>query len=496
MPNGHSLPPAVGLRVLRQIVFILPETEVFAESQDKLFKRLQSESIDYREVVERPEARLQAIEVAPHVDVHRICEEYVRDGVARSAEQNRFLHSSRTNDALYDHQWALPRMGTERAWPHARRVINLDAPGQIIAITDSGIQPRHPDLAGHLWTDGAGHHGIDVLDGGFDVSDTEGHGTQLAGTIGAVSNNAIGIAATEWPTRIMAVKFLDARVRPTALWGAVAILTAVAMHARVITAAWGVGIAFAFLREAIRIAAARDVVIVAAAGNEGLDNDVLPTYPAGYQNGALDNCPNLISVMASDRHDDQAGFSNYGRQRVHLAAPGIGVLSTETYFGLPRYRAFTGTSASCAYVSHAAAIIRAMHTNWTAAEVRRHLVASVDRSPWLKCIARGRLSLERAVCGPFRVTAPVANTQWGIGQPGPITWQNSYVTGRPTTDVRILISRDNGVTFVPFGPTHPNNGVFTINNVPGPAAAAVKLRIRSEQGAGLYADSPAFSITP
>ncbi len=295
----------------------------------------------------------------------------------------------------------------------------------------------------------------------------------------------------------MAVKFLDARVRPTALGGAVAILMAVAMkNTRVITAAWGVGIAFSFLRDAIRVAAAQDVVIVAAAGNEGLDNDVLPTYPAGYQNGAPDNCPNLISVMASDRYDDQAGFSNYGRQRVHLAAPGIGVLSTETYFGLPRYRGYTGTSASCAYVSHAAAIIRAMHTNWTAAEVRQHLVASVDKSPWLKCIAQGRLSLARAVCGPFTVTAPIATTLWKIGQPGPITWGDSYVTGRPTTDVRVLISHDNGVNFVPFGPKHPNSGAFTINNVPGPAAAAVKVRIRSEQGPGLFADSPAFSITP
>src|SRR5207244_8839363 len=124
----------------------------------------------------------------------------------------------------------------------------------IVAIVDSGIHTPHPDLAGHLWSDGAGHHGGNLVTGGFDVSDTVGHGTMLAGTIGAISNNAIGIAAAQWPMRLMAVKFYDIRTPPNALSGAWAILWALMRGARVITTAWGVGIPVGFLRGMLSVA--------------------------------------------------------------------------------------------------------------------------------------------------------------------------------------------------------------------------------------------------
>ena len=491
MPNGHTDTPADPLRVLRQIVFTLPKDQSFIESQRALFKRL--EGIDYRRLVAVPEARLQAIEVAPHEDVERICEDFVAEGVAEAAERNRFLRPAQVvDDPLYEQQWALPRMGAELAWSHAMSVLNPAAPGVTVAIVDTGIQTRHPDLAAHLWRDAAGNHGENVITGGFDVSDADGHGTQLAGTIGAVSNNTIGIAAAEWPVRLMAIKFLDVRHPPTALSGALGILAAARLNAQVINAAWGVGIAFWFLRVAIQVAALKDIVVVAAAGNDGLDNDRLPTYPASYRNGFPDFCPNLISVMASDRHDDKASFSNYGGTRVHLGAPGISVLSTETYFGLlPRWRAFSGTSPASAYVTYAAALLRAMHSQWTAVEIRDHLVASVDESPWLKCIAQGRLSLARAIGGPFAFTAPVAGTLWPAGAPAQITWTNRYVTGRPTATVRIEISK-NGGAYAMLAAGQPNNGACIV--MAPEAVAAARLRIRSDQGPGLFADSDVFAV--
>jgi Subtilase family len=180
-----------------------------------------------------------------------------------------------------------------------------------------------------------------------------------------------------------------------------------------------------------------------------------------------------------------------GQTRVHLGAPGVGVLTTETYFGLPRWRAFSGTSPASAYVTYAAALLRAMHPAWTAVEIRNHLVASVEKSPWLKCIAQGRLSLERAIGGPFAFTLPVAGTLWAAGAPAQITWTNSYVTGKPTTTITVEISK-NGGPYAMLAAGQANDGACTV--IAPAAVAAARLRIRSDQGPGLFADSAAFTV--
>jgi len=213
----------------------------------------------------------------------------------------------------------------------------------------------------------------------------------LAGTVGAISNNALGIAGAEWPIRLMAVKFHDVRRPPTALYGAAAIVWAVLHGARVINAAWDVGLPLVFLRLAIQFAGLARVVFVAGAGNDGLDNDVLPTYPASY------NLPNVISVMASDEEDDKPGFSNYGAMTVHLAAPGVRILSTHSYLLTPQWRMYSGTSPACAHVAHAAALVSALHPGWTPAQIRARLIATADPSRWLTCVAHGRLNLAQAI---------------------------------------------------------------------------------------------------
>src|SRR5205085_5254328 len=99
--------------------------------------------------------------------------------------------------------------------------------------------------------------------------------------------------------------------------------------AAVINASWHVGMESQVMFDAIDYAAQNDGVVVAAAGNEGTNNDQLPVWPASY------TLPNVISVMASNRHDDKPSFSNYG-QTVHLAAPGSGILSTHHYWLAPQ----------------------------------------------------------------------------------------------------------------------------------------------------------------
>ena len=498
MPIDHTKPPKRG-DIYQQIIVTLPDEGSWQSRRSNLSKALGG--VDHEIIGSIEEISAVLVQFGPHEDVARVSSRLVDMGVAVAAEQNRPLYPSAVvNDPGYPQQWALSKIGAETAWLRARRVVNTSAPGVIVAVIDTGIDTQHPDLAGHIWNDGAGNEGFNLIAWNYDISDTEGHGTELAGTIGAVSNNTRGIAAAEWPVRLMAIKFIDVANRPTAWTGAVAITWAALQGAQIINAAWGVGIPYVFLRNAIRFAKQRGILVVAAAGNDGLDNDALRTYPASYGADPADDCPNLISVMASDRNDDKAWFSNYGRTYVHLAAPGVGVLTTASSFGeIPttaashdRYRAYTGTSAACALVTNAAVLVKTMNPGWTPEEIRNHLIASADFSPWLKCVARGRLNLDRAVRGPFMITSPIAGDQWTIASTAVVTWTNSYVTGRPTTSVTLELSAD-GAPYAAIATLRPNSGSCTVVTPNNPVGIAM-LRIRSDQGPKLFAESDPFKI--
>lgn len=506
MSNDQTseFPPTEYSEIYRQILVTLAEKGAFVDLLDEFFKLLAG--VDYTRLVEVEDLRLVAIQVAPEVDVFSVLRVLrSAQSVVEDVEQNRPVRLTQAvNDPLYWDQWALQRIGAEPAWRHALSVINPADPGVVVAVIDTGIHTRHPDLVGHLWNDGAGHHGRNILIdptninptniNAFDVSDTDGHGTLLAGTIGAISNNAAGIAAAEWRIRLMAVKFLDARHSPTVLYGALAIRWAANHGAQIITAAWDVGLPSRLLRTAILFANSRGVLFVAGAGNDGLDNAKLPTYPATY------NVPNVVSVMASDREDDRPGFSNYGRTTVHLAAPGVGILSTHTYFGTPQWRFYSGTSPACAHVVYAAALLKATNPTWTPAQIREHLVASVDLSPYLVCISGGRLSLARAVCGPLKITAPGPGVNWAKGTPNQVTWTNTYATPL-CTKVRVLLSANGG----PFGLLHLDSGPVAINQptingtcqvrAPNVSISNARLRLQSEEGPGLYDESVVFKVS-
>jgi subtilisin family serine protease len=298
------------------------------------------------------------------------------------------------NDPLYQDQWAfhkpqwdLYQMDAQGGWNCA------PGPGTpvVVATIDSGIAQLHPDLMGRV-------HPLSrrIIGSTFDthIEDEDGHGTFVAGTIAAITDNAIGMASASWPVtvRLLVMKFHDPWNPLSAANAAKAIAVAVASGARIINASWHVGMPSNFLLASVFFARLRDVLVVAAAGNEGTNNDVLPIYPASW------NLPNVISVMATNHRDDRPSFSNYGRNTVHIAAPGVGVLSTHYYLGAPRWRTYSGTSAAAAQVSAAAALVRAFRPLWTAPQVRAHLMASVDPFRFLDCVAGGRLSLRRAIC--------------------------------------------------------------------------------------------------
>ena len=312
-------------------------------------------------------------------------------------EQNMAMgQAAAPNDPLYQDQWAfykpqwdLYQMDAQGGWNCAK------GPGApiVVAVIDSGIARLHPDLTGLVHP--ASRRIIGSL---FDnlIEDEDGHGTFLSGTIAALTdtNPAIGMASATWPitVRLLVLKFYDPRNPLDAASAAKAIAWAVSNGAKVINASWHVGMPSNFLLASILYARFMDVLFVAAAGNEGTNNDTLPIYPASW------GLSNVVAVMATNQHDDRPSFSNYGRNTVHVAAPGVQVLSTHYYLGSPAWRTYSGTSAAAAQVSAAAALIRAFKPGWNAPRVRAHLMASVDPSPFLDCIAAGRLSLRRVVC--------------------------------------------------------------------------------------------------
>jgi subtilisin family serine protease len=301
----------------------------------------------------------------------------------------------------------------------------LGSRNTVVGVVDTGIDHTHPDLAGNIWsapatfsvtiggqriTCAAGTHGFNAITRSCDPFDDHFHGSHVAGTIGAVGNNGVGVAGVNWFASIMGLKFLSSNGSGTTADAINAIEFAVQAKAafpsggadvRVLSNSWaGGGFSQALLDE-INRANQNEMLFVAAAGNSASNNDAVPTYPASYA------APNVVAVAATSNQDALASFSNYGANSVHLGAPGVQVLST-----LPggTYGYLSGTSMATPHVSGAAALLLSRCTANTAA-VKSLLVNNVDRIPALSgmTITGGRLNLGRAIdaCGPAGNTPPV-----------------------------------------------------------------------------------------
>src|SRR5437660_6265682 len=245
MPNGHKQPPTRE-EIYRQIIVTLPDSAPIITARQALFDALHASGVEFQHIDSIELLHAELLLLAAGEDVHAVCRHVISVGAAVTAEQNGALHSAGVvapvvNDPLYRHQWALPQISAEPAWLRAQTMVNLFAPGVVVAVVDSGIQTAHPDLVNHLWIDGFGNHGFNTITGGGNVIDGDGHGTRLAGLIDALSNDGVGIAAAEWPLRLMAVKFIDIRNPPTAWSGAAAIVLALLGGADIICCAWGGG---------------------------------------------------------------------------------------------------------------------------------------------------------------------------------------------------------------------------------------------------------------
>jgi subtilisin family serine protease len=295
--------------------------------------------------------------------VATLIELFAGDPGVEYVEPNYILHADGTPaDPLYSQLWGMEMIDAPSAWD-----VWTDSTAVTVGVVDTGVDYTHPDLAANVWsapfdftveiggsikTCPAGKHGYNAIRETFDPKDDNDHGTHVSGTIGAVGNNGVGVAGVNWKASIMGLKFLnsqgsgDTADAVDAIEFAIQAKIAGAANVRVLSNSWSGGRPSRTLLEEIERAYANDILFVCSAGNYGrvLRNE----YPSTY------SVPNIIAVAASNENDCLADFSNFGAWSVHLAAPGVNVLSTVRRAG---YDVYDGTSMAAPHVSGVAALV-------------------------------------------------------------------------------------------------------------------------------------------
>ncbi|MBI2432316.1 MAG: S8 family serine peptidase, partial [Candidatus Hydrogenedentes bacterium] len=397
-------------------------------------------------------------------------------GVARNV---RFKALAMPDDPAFPEMWGLNNTGQTGGQPDA----DIDAPEAwdlttgstdvTVAVVDTGVDYTHPDLASQMWVNkeefdgqpGVDDDGNEIVDDIFgarwtngdgtvtsgDPMDDNSHGTHVAGTIGAAGNNGEGVTGINWNVRIMALKFLDE-------FGFGAFADALStvdylldQGVHVANASWGGYLPLdspeALIGQvALEAAGAAGMMLIAAAGNEALDNDVdIPgigvSLPAAYP---LDN---VFSVASTDDTDALSFFSNYGLLSVELAAPGEEILSTVPGNG---YALFSGTSMATPHVTGVAALLWSLAPDAHWSDIRQWLLEAAEPVQGLqgKVATGGRLNAARAVelAAPGRGAIRFDRAAYRCDTSAGIHLRDTDLAGTGTAAVQVTSTTGDKVT--------------------------------------------------
>lgn len=382
---------------------------------------------------------LEVIKLGRGVSVEEAIQIYRSDPDIVYAEPNYIVNTTLTpNDPRFGGLWGLYNFGQSGGTPGA----DIDALGAwdfttgssdvIVAVIDSGIDYNHSDLSPNMFRNTAdcnnngnddddnGYiddcYGIDTYNNDSNPLDDNNHGTHVAGTIGAVGNNGIGVVGINWDVKIMPCKFVNASGSGTTE-AAIDCLEYVRVlkdrgHNIVATNnSWGGGDFSQALLDAIDTHRQAGILFITAAGNGnffglGLNNDQSPFYPCNTY------LPNVICVAATTRTDDRATFSNYGRRNVHIGAPGSDILST-TRNG--NYGTSSGTSMATPHVTGVAALLKAADPSLDWRAIKNLILTGGDNvNSMANTVTQKRLNANGAVtCSDSTVLTrlrPIANT--------------------------------------------------------------------------------------
>jgi subtilisin family serine protease len=320
------------------------------------------------------------------------------------------------NDERWSEQWNMVKIAAPAAWE-----TQTSSSDVVVAVLDSGINFSHPDLQANVWTDPLdGNHGFTCLNGTVTPGgeDDHGHGTHVAGIVGAAGNNGLGVAGTNWSVQLLSLKAFGSNGLGNVSDAVLCIdklteLRQSGINVRVSNHSWSTTGFSQALADAMARAESAGVLHVCAAGNSARDLDIHPSYPAAFTHRGL------LAVSATDSADAPASFTNQGHATVDLAAPGVDVLSAVPSGTCARcdpsgFKLLSGTSMATPHVSGVAAALFHLNPLLTPAEARDALLdpASFDALPSLSyegySTTRGRLSFARAIANP-RVMAPQLN---------------------------------------------------------------------------------------
>jgi serine protease len=360
--------------------------------------------------------RLAKLELK-NISVKDAIEKLKMDPAVKYAEPNYRVNALTTpNDPRFDELWGLNNTGQNggvadadidavEAWD-----VSIGSRNVVVGVIDTGVDYTHPDLVDNIWVnpnevpnngiddDNNGYiddvHGINAMDNTGDPMDTGGHGTHVSGTIGASGNNGVGVVGINHEVSIVGCKFLGEEGGTTA--DAIKCINYFidlkqnGVDIRMSNNSWGGGGFSEGLSHAITASEDAGMLFIAAAGNDGYDNDATTSYPSGYSHDSI------IAVASTTRNDTMSSFSQWGLTSVDLGAPGSAIVSTTPNNS---YASFNGTSMATPHVTGAAALVLSVNPELTAAELKALLMTSGDNNDALtgKTVSGKRLNVFNAV---------------------------------------------------------------------------------------------------
>lgn len=324
------------------------------------------------------------LRIPPSATVADIIALYTENADVEYAEPNYFVHALSVipDDPYYGLQWHLPKMEAEEAWGETKGSRNVT-----VAVLDTGVDLTHSDLDEQI----AG--GYDFVNDDGEADDDNGHGTHVAGTISAETNNGEGVAGINWYAKIMPVKVLNEAGEGTHETVALGLIFAADNGARVINLSFGGEESSAVMSEAINYAYGKGCVLVAGVGNSGAGEVI---FPARYDN--------VVAVGASDEEDNRCNESTWGEGSGSNYGPGIDVVApgnniVSTYPG-GSYAVGSGSSMATACVSGLAALIISANPRLTNSAIRDIITGTADdlMDPgWDEYTGCGRINLQNAI---------------------------------------------------------------------------------------------------